>query len=86
MENMMSAPVYDKAAPKRAVNVSVNSDLAAKAKALGVNLSEALESRLAELVAVAERKRWLTANAEAIDTYNERVETGSILSDFENQF
>lgn len=80
----MTAPIYDKAAPKRAVNLSLNSDLAAKAKALGVNLSEALEARLAELVAAAERQQWRTANAEAIDAYNERVENGSILSDFEN--
>jgi antitoxin CcdA len=43
--------LYDKNAPQRAVNLSVNSDLAAKAKSLGVNLSEALEGKLAELVA-----------------------------------
>lgn len=78
--------LYDRSAPKRAVNVSVNADLAAKAKALGVNLSEALEARLAELVAAAERQQWLTDNAEAIDAYNERVETGAILSDFERPF
>ena len=56
----MNSSVYDKGAPKRAVNVSVNADLATKAKALGVNLSEALETRLAELVATAERQKWLT--------------------------
>lgn len=78
--------LYDRSAPKRAVNVSVNADLAAKAKALGVNLSEALEARLAELVAAAERQQWLTDNAEAIDDYNERVESGAILSDFERPF
>jgi antitoxin CcdA len=82
----MAASLYDKTAPKRAVNVSVNSDLAAKAKALGVNLSEALELRLAELVAAAERQQWLISNAPAIDAYNERVESGTILSDFENPF
>jgi len=68
------------------VNVSVNSDLAAKAKALGINLSEALESRLAELVAAAERQQWLTENAAAIEVYNERVAEGPILSDFERLF
>jgi antitoxin CcdA len=78
--------LYDRSAPKRAVNMSVNADLVAKAKALGVNLSEALEARLAELVAAAERQQWLTDNAEAIDAYNERVETGAILSDFERPF
>lgn len=82
----MNAPVYDKNAPKRAVNVSINTDLAAKAKALGVNLSEALEVRLTELVAVAARQQWLTENANAIESYNERVTDGSILSDFERPF
>jgi antitoxin CcdA len=78
--------LYDRSAPKRAVNVSVNADLAARAKALGVNLSETLEMRLAELVAAAERQQWLADNAEAIEAYNERVETGAILSDFERPF
>ncbi len=82
----MNSSVYDKGAPKRAVNVSVNADLAAKAKALGVNLSEALETRLAELVAAAERQKWLTENSAAIEAYNERVAEGAILSDFERAF
>ncbi len=82
----MSSSVYDKSAPKRAVNVSVNADLAAKAKALGLNLSEALGTRLAELVAAAERQQWLAENAAAIETYNERVEEGTILGDFERPF
>jgi antitoxin CcdA len=79
-------PVYDKSAPKRAVNVSVNADLAAKAKALGVNLSEALETRLAELVAAAERQQWLAENAAAIEAYNKRVEEETIISDVELHF
>ena len=82
----MNSSVYDKGAPKRAVNVSVNADLAAKAKALGVNLSEALETRLAELVAAAERQKWLAENAAAIEAYNERVAEGAILSDLERPF
>jgi antitoxin CcdA len=82
----ITMPVYDKSAPKRAVNVSVNADLAAKAKALGVNLSEALETRLAELVAAAERQQWLAENAAAIEAYNKRVEEETIISDVELHF
>jgi antitoxin CcdA len=85
-EGTMGASVYDTSAPKRAVNVNLNSDLAAKAKALGLNFSEALETRLAELVAAAERQQWLTANSSAIEAYNERVTEGTILSDFERPF
>jgi antitoxin CcdA len=78
---------YNKRAPKQAVNVSVNADLAAKAKALGLNFSEALETRLAELVAAAEREKWLAENAEAIKAYNRRVEEeGTLLGDFERPF
>jgi antitoxin CcdA len=83
---LMSSATYDKNGPKRAVNVSINADLAARAKQLGLNLSEALETRLAELVTTAERQRWLVENAEAIEAYNQRVESTAILSDFERPF
>ena len=82
----MRSSIYDKGAPKRAVNVSINADLAAKAKALGVNLSEALETRLVELVAAAERQQWLAENAAAIEAYNRRIEEETIISDVERQF
>lgn len=75
------AQVYDMAAPKRPVNVSINSDLATKAKALGVNLSEALEGRLAELVRQEEIRSWQEKNAEAIRQANERIEKYGLLSD-----
>jgi antitoxin CcdA len=75
----MPALVYDKAAPKRPVNVNVNSDLVAKAKALGLNLSEALETRLAEVVRLAEEQKWRAENADAIRLYNERIENGGFL-------
>jgi antitoxin CcdA len=77
----MPAAVYDTTAPKRAVNVSLNSDLVAKAKALGLNLSEAFEARLAELVAEGEGEKWRRENAEAIRAYNERIENSMMLSD-----
>jgi len=76
--------VYNKNAPKRAVNVSINADLAAKAMMLGIDLSDALEARLADLV--AERQRWFADSAAAIRAYNDQAESGSILSDFERAF
>ena len=78
--------LYDKNAPERAVTLSVNSDLAAKAKTLGVNLSEALEGRLAELLAAHDRQKWREENAAAIESYNDRVLKGQILSDFDRLF
>ena len=66
---------------KRAVNVSLNSDLVARAKALGLNLSEAFDARLAELVRAAEREKWRAENAEAVAEYNARIEKGGLISD-----
>lgn len=43
--------VYDITAPKRAVNLSLNSDLVAQARGVTGNLSEVVESLLAEFIA-----------------------------------
>ena len=82
----MALATYDKAAPKKPVNLTVNADLLSRARQLGVNLSDALETRLAELVAADERERWRAANREAIEEYNQRIENGPLLSDFTRTF
>ena len=82
----MTSSAHDRNDLKRAVNVSISASLAAKAKTLEINFSKALETRLAELVATAERRQWLAENAEAIEAYNERVSQGTILSDHEHPF
>lgn len=72
---------YDVDAAKRTTSVSVNQDLLDQARALGINISGTLEQRLAELVAEARREQWLAENAEAIASYNERVEARGAFSD-----
>jgi antitoxin CcdA len=51
----LRVPAYDPAAPKRAVNLSINGDLAQKARLAGVNLSavaqEAIERAFARVAA-----------------------------------
>jgi antitoxin CcdA len=66
---------------KRPTNLSINADLLEKAKKLGVNLSQTLEDRLADLVREAEARDWLKKNQRAIDAYNERVERDGVWSD-----
>ncbi len=66
--------VYDRNAPRKAVNLSVNSDLLARARALGLNLSAEMEARLTEVVRSAERERWIEQNQQAIEDYNRRIE------------
>lgn len=69
------------AAPKRATNVSVRSDLLAAAREAGINLSAALERALAEELAHAKRKKWRHDNRDAIAAYNEHVEKHGTFSD-----
>lgn len=72
---------YDHNAPKKPTNLSINSDLLSKAKALDINLSAALEQTLAEAVRKRLREQWLAANQEAIDAYNRQVQDHGTFSD-----
>ena len=47
---------YDRAAPKRAVNMTLNEDLVRRARAITPNLSETVESLLAAYVDGAEER------------------------------
>jgi antitoxin CcdA len=64
---------YDLNAPKKATNVSVNSDLLRQAKALGVNVSALAERSLAAHVKEIKISRWQEENKEAIESYNAMI-------------
>ena len=64
---------YDLSAPKKATNVSVNSDLLRQAKALGVNVSALVEKELATRVKEIKIARWEEENKEAIESYNAMI-------------
>lgn len=66
--------LYDPEAPKKPTNVSVNSDLLAKSRDSGINLSAALERALREQLAQAQAEEWSEENQAAIQAYNEFVE------------
>jgi len=74
MEGIMSTTHFDTSAPKKATNLSINSDLLRQAKELNINLSQQVEGYLSELVRKAKEQQWREENAEAIAAYNERVE------------
>ena len=79
----MAIDVFDRSAPKKATNVSVNSDLLRQAKELGVNLSQALEKRLEEIVREEARRRWKEENREALEAFNAYIEKyGSVADKF----
>jgi antitoxin CcdA len=77
---------FDETAPKKAVNLSINGDLLAKARALGLNLSGELEQRLADAVRRAEREAWMSDNRTALDDHNRWVEERGLFSDGKRQF
>ena len=66
---------------KKPANVSINEGLLLEAKALGINLSAALEAALTVEVRARKRAQWLEENREAIDAYNRRIERDGIWSD-----
>lgn len=72
---------YDLNAPKRATNVSVNSDLLRQAKELGVNVSALAERSLATLVGELKAQRWEKENALAIDAYNTAIAKSGLWND-----
>ena len=62
--------IYETQAPKRATNLSVNSDLLNKARALNINLSATLEESLIAIIKAKQQQAWLAQNQQAIDDYN----------------
>ena len=81
----MSA-LYDREAPKKPINLSVNSDLLTKAKALGINLSRYFEDSLSDAIREEQRRRWEAENAEAIDAFNRRLEERGSFADAYRRF
>lgn len=77
---------YNTKAPKRPTNVSINRDLLEKARGLNINLSATLEHALAEQLRTEQRAQWLRENADAIQAYNQFVDTNDTFSDSVRKF
>lgn len=66
--------LFDTDAPKKPTNLSVNSDLLIKSRALDINLSATLEQALQTKLAQANAEKWASDNQNAIRAYNDFVE------------
>jgi antitoxin CcdA len=76
---------YDRAAPKRAVNMTLNEDLVRRARGLTPNLSETVENLLAAYVEDAEaraaqREQQIAAHIAASDAFVAKY--GSLADEF----
>jgi antitoxin CcdA len=68
-------------APKRAVNLSLNSQVLDLAKEMGLNISQTVDQLLSAEVQRQYWERWQTDNAKAIAEYNARIEREGLFSD-----
>ncbi len=79
--NIRPHQAFDIKVPKKPANLSINSDLLAKAREMNINLSATLENELARQLIIKQREQWLEENAKAIQTYNDFVENEGVFSD-----
>jgi antitoxin CcdA len=77
----MAAPLRDPEVSKKAVNVSINSDLLQQAREMNINLTQALEARLERLLRQERARRWREENREAIEEYSRYVEDHGVFND-----
>jgi antitoxin CcdA len=77
MENPMSTARNG----KKAVNVSISTDLLHDARKRGINLSAKLEAAVEHELRLLRRREWLEQNGEAIEAYNRDVEEHGLFSD-----
>jgi antitoxin CcdA len=66
---------------KKAVNVSVPTELLDAARAEDINLSAALETALAEQLRIRRRDKWLAENSGAIAAYNREIDEHGAFGD-----
>lgn len=66
--------LYNHQAPKKATNLSINSDLLKKAKERNINLSATLEQTLTQILREYQQEQWRIENHEAIIAYNQEIE------------
>lgn len=74
-------PLFDLQAPKKPTNLSLNSDLLKKSKAMNINLSATLEQALTEILTQSKRENWTVENKNAIKSYNEFIEENGCFGD-----
>ncbi len=67
--------------PKKAVNLSIDADLLARAREIDVNLSSLFEDALREGIREREEQRWREENKKAIDAYNEFVREHGVFAE-----
>ena len=69
----MRTPLYDPSARRKTVSITLNADLAAKASALGINISRTAEAAIAQAFEAAEKAKIREEICEAVRMVDEYV-------------
>ena len=77
----MNAPSRKPKTTKRAVNVSIRTDLIEEAKTFNTNISAVVERALEEEHRERRREKWRTENREAIEEANAELAENGLWSD-----
>lgn len=80
------AELHNSAAPKKAANLSVNSDRLRKTQELNINVSATLERALREELSERKAAQWAEENRAAIKSYNDFVEQNGCFGDEFREF
>lgn len=67
------SPTNDKSL-KKATNLTLNAEVLAEAKKLGINISKACDAFLESLVRQEKERLWKLENADFITSYNKTIE------------
>src|SRR6266550_1651450 len=70
-----------KPGPKRAVNLRIDAEILAAAKAQGINISQTLEDELRKLTKKAREAKFREESREAIESHNRFIEKHGIWSE-----
>ncbi len=78
--------LFDRNAPKKPTNLTINSDLLTKAKESRINISAVLETALEDTLKQKKRKDWIEQNAKSINDYNQIIDDFGVFSDSMRSF
>ena len=78
--------LFDKGAPKKPTNLSINGDLLAKSRKMQINLSSVAETALTAKLAQVENEKWQRRNKLAVVAYNKMVDEKGCFSDEFREF
>lgn len=69
--------------PRKATNLTIDASLVDEARSLDINLSQAFEAHLRELIRKRRAEQWLAENRAAFARYNAYVEAHGIWNEDE---